>query len=212
MAVSGLIDPLGSSSEHFRALRMAMDLVQRRQWTSMLLFTSPSRGEGTTTLALNHALVTAATPRRTLLIDANLHRPKLHERLGRSRGPGLMEVLRGDCALGEAVQPVSHPQATLELLASGARVQRTADVLGSQRMAELLRTAAGEFDAVIVDSPPALELPDAAAIAALWDIATLIVADAHQRRQRLARTIARLERVNATLLGIVLNRTASGSV
>jgi Mrp family chromosome partitioning ATPase len=211
MATSGLIDPLGSSSAPFRELRIAADVALRPGWLATLLMTAPIRGEGTTTLAVNQALVTAATPRRTLLVDANLHHPQVHERLGCARSPGLTEVLRGECSLAEAVQIVAREDAPLDLLAAGEPVRRTADLLSSDRMAELLAAAQARYDAVVADSPPVLELPDAAGIAGLNDVATVIVADARQRRQRLSRTIARLERGHARVLGIVLNRAAAGA-
>ena len=204
-APRGVIDPSQPSAEPFRALRLALDLRREARRGNIVVFTSAHPGEGKSTIALNYALVASLNQQRVLLIDGDLRHPVLHEVFAVGRTPGLVDALGG---LGELstnthqVRSLGH----LELLTAGRPVPGIGDLMSSQRMHDFLSSAADEFDAVVVDTPPVLAVPDAAGLAAREDVDVALVVDRRTRRRAVTRALRELELVNANVLGIVLNR------
>lgn len=202
----GFVTPTEPSSVPFRSLRTAVDLSVQRRRSTALLFTSTHLGEGTSTIASNHALLASSTGRSTLLIDANLSRPVLHARLGEDRRPGLVDVAAGDIGFEEAIRHTSVGQLELSLLPAGSNVHGTVDVLSSEGTADLLSTACELFDVVVIDTPPVLALPDAAVLSAHREVDTVVVVGHRQRRIRAERTITELRRAGANVIGLVVNK------
>lgn len=203
----GLIDVSGRGSEPFRSLRLSIDLRPDRRGNG-LLFTSPSPADGKSTVAANYALVSALAPRAVLLLDTDLVKPALHRRFGVPRSPGLVDVLQETVALRSALHRIPTAAGTLDLLTAGTPIRRTADVISSRAMLAVLERASLEYDVVVLDSPPVLEMPDPSALAAVPGVDTIVVAGPGQRRRPLTRTVRQLERTGANVLGLVLNRVA----
>lgn len=202
---TGFVNPTEPSSVPFRSLRTAVDLGAQRDGSTALLFTSTHPGEGTSTIASNHALLASSTGRSTLLIDANLTRPALHTRLGEDRRPGLVDVAAGSIGFEEAIRSTSVGQIELNLLTAGSDVHGTVDVLSSEGTADLLSMACRLFDVVVIDTPPILALPDAAVLSAHREVDTIVVVGHRQRRSRASRTITELRRAGANVIGVVVN-------
>jgi succinoglycan biosynthesis transport protein ExoP len=217
--MSGLVDARRPASEAFRALRLTLEMLPGRRTDRAVLLTSPTGGDGTSTIAANLALTAAMTPRRVLLIDADLHTPTLHTLFKLPRVPGLTDVLgsfqrarteepfRFDGRWLEGVMTCFAVGAgALDVLSAGSTVQRTADRLGSVEMQAMIRWMVDSYDLVLFDSPPVLGLPDAQALAALMWVDTVMTIGARQRQRRLRRSLRQLELTGVNLLGVIMNR------
>lgn len=202
---TGVIDPFGASSQPLRALRVSVDMAATRRRKTSLLFTSADEREGKTTVAINHALVAAASGQSVLIIDANLDRSDVHNRLGLPLTPGLVDYVVGDAQYDELVRTATVDSVQVDVLRAAGEVSSSGDILASREMAELIASASESFDLVIIDAPSVLTHPDANVLSALPEVDTVLVVRRGQQRKRLKQAIAQLERTQANVVGIVLN-------
>jgi len=197
-----LLQPESFVAEQFRSLRGRIDAMAGKQPMRTIVVTSPNAGDGKTTAAINLATVTALSlGRRVLLVDCDLRKPKVHLALGLRPEAGLAEVLTGATSLEQALIRVEGMN--LEVLAVRGRPPNPSELLGSSNMRELVAEASKRYDRVILDTPAALGMPDAKAVAELADGIVLVVrADVTSRRD----VEAAVELVDRRrLLGLLLN-------
>ncbi len=198
------------------ALRYSSDKPLRA-----LAVTSPSVGDGKSTIALNTAKalgelatinldrlpahVTHATEPRVLLVDADVRRPSVHKRLNLANTCGLSDVLVGNASIDVAIQRTPFPG--LDVLTSGTASPNPIKLLTSERFEALLDELRSRYATVIFDAPAVTSVLDAAVVALKVD-GTVMVLSAGTTDTRAARVaMARLESVGVTnLLGSILNR------
>jgi capsular exopolysaccharide synthesis family protein len=197
-----LLQPESFVAEQFRTLRGRIDAISAKQPIRTIVMTSANAGDGKTTASINLAIVTALSlGRRVLLVDCDLRKPKIHQALGLRPDAGLAEVLTGARSLDEAVVKVEGMN--LEVLAVRGLPPNPSELLSSPNMAELIEEVSKRYDRVILDTPAALGMPDAKAVAELADGIVLVVrADVTPRRDVEA-TIDLIDR--RRLLGLLLN-------
>lgn len=201
----GIIDPMGHSSQPLRALRVSVDLAAMRRPKTCVLYTSADSREGKTTIAVNHALVAAAGNQSVLVIDANLERSDVHGRLGLRVSPGLADYVAGGVAYDDLVRTATVGSVQVDVLRAAGDMTSSGDILASPEMTELVASASDSFDLVIIDAPSLLSNPDVNVLTALTEVDTVLVARRGQRRKRIKQAIAKLERTQANLLGVVFN-------
>lgn len=215
-----LQDPRSPLSETFRALRTAIQYSNQGQEQRSLLITSPNPIEGKSLVAANLAVVLAQAANKVLLIDADLHRPVLHKIFGMSNEQGLTTILlplllQVDAAAdgipsreftpAQRLFKATH-QPGLYVLSSGPLPELPAELLGSVIMKELLGRLSARFDYIVLDSPPLMPVTDATVLSTQVDSVMVLVDAGHTRRKQLKETIARLRKVDANLIGVILNR------
>jgi capsular exopolysaccharide synthesis family protein len=193
--------------EQLRSLRSRVYQLHAKMPLHSILVSSALGGEGKTFISANFALALAKQKRKTLLIDADLRKPGLHQLFGAAPGPGLTEYLAGAAGLAEVIQGGSIEN--LWLMPAGAPVPNAAELLGNQRIAGVLEKLTPLFDWIVLDSSPVLPVSDAAIIARSCDAVLLVTRaevtpyDSVQRAQHEFR--------EARVLGLVLNgATAPG--
>jgi capsular exopolysaccharide synthesis family protein len=201
-----LLDPGSFEAESYRILCNRVEQMKRLRGVSVIAITSPALGDGKTTTAINLAAALAQSPGvRVLLVDADLRRPGVRTQLGMTdaaAGPGLVGAIL-DPALGiEAAARQRHPF-NLSILTAGATSELPFELLRSERVGELLAEARKIYDHVILDTPPALVVPDCHALDRWVDGFLLVVAAGRTPRKLLAETLNVLN--PEKVLGIVLN-------
>ena len=199
-----LLQPDSFVAEQFRALRGRIDALASERPIRTIAVTSAMPGEGKTTSAINLAVVTSlAVGKRVLLIDCDLRRPKVHRTLGLQPESGLAEVLTGEVSIGDAVLKAEN--ANLEVLPVRGRPANPSELLGSERMRELVREVSEKYDRVILDTPAALGLPDAKAVSDLCDGVVMVVRAGTTKQEEIQTMMEILDR--GRILGLVLNGT-----
>jgi capsular exopolysaccharide synthesis family protein len=189
--------------ESFRAIRTGVQFSRPDREVRTFLVTSSGAGEGKTTVTVNLAAAFAGGKGRVLLVDADLRRARVHSALGIDNSRGLTHVLVGESTLAESVQRSSIEG--LDVLSSGPIPPNPAEVLGSERMQELLREAAEKYERVLVDSPPLVAVTDPALLAKYVDAVFLVISIGKTSIRTIQRARETLATVGASIHGAVLN-------
>ena len=189
--------------EAYRVLRTNLMVLEGAGKPRTVAIVSANAGAGKTFTATHLAESAAALEEKVVLVDADLRKPTVHERLGIPRAPGLSSVLQGG-DLTAALTKVPD-SAYLRVLPSGAAVIDASGMLGARSFRHVL-DALRAVRLVIVDTPPAGLFADAMAVASQCD-ATIFVLDVKTSRRRAVRqSLEQLERAGANLVGVVINR------
>lgn len=197
-----MLQPDSYVAEQFRTLRGRLDALATERPIRIVVVSSPLAGEGKTTAAINLAAVTSmSVGRRVLLVDCDMRKPKVHQALGLRPEAGLAEVLTEQVSLDQAIVKVEGMN--LEVLAVRGRPGNPSELLGSPRMSELIEELGQRYDRVILDTPAALGVPDAKAVAELSDGVVMVVRADVTSQQDVEAALELLDRKN--LIGLVLN-------
>lgn len=193
-----------SRAEAYRQLRTNLQFTNVSGQRTAVLVTSSVPGEGKSTTAINLAITLAQAGQRVCLVDADLRRPMIHDYLGLPKDIGLTTALMGTTPLAEAIQ--SWGSDRLFVLTSGQVPPNPSELLGSEEMKDLVVRLRRDFQTVIIDSPPLLPVTDAAVLSQHVDGVALVIGAEKIKHQELAKSLRMLVMVDATLLGVILNR------
>jgi capsular exopolysaccharide synthesis family protein len=197
--------PTSYEAEQYHGLCHDLEQLRRTRGHGVFAVTSPSRGDGKTTTALNLAGAMAQNPAaRVLLVDADLRLPAVGTRLGleRADGVGLADaILDGSWEMEAAVQRC--PYSRLSVLPAGQYPGLTYELLQSPRVGELLKTARQSYDYVLLDTPPLLLVPDCRILEKWVDGLLLVVAAHRTPRKMVEEALNALD--PAKLIGLVFN-------
>jgi len=195
--------------EAFRALRTNIQFTSVDRPVRSLLVTSAVPVEGKSTVAANLAVVMAQAGLRVLLVDCDLRRPSVHKLFDQTNRVGLTDMmLQASAQWDSAAQPTQT--ANLSILSSGSLPPNPAELLGSERLRQLLDRLRSSYDMVIIDSPPMLPITDATVLARVVDGVLLIVDTGATRVGAVLQSKEMLERVGGRLIGVVMNKVVKG--
>lgn len=200
--ISGL-SPHAPRVESFRVLRTNLQFLDVDQSSNTYCITSPMPGDGKTTTSINIALALAESGRRTVLVEADLRRPKFGEYLDLESSVGLTTVLIGGAQLSDAIQPWGR--SGLHVIASGVLPPNPAELLQSKAMVAVLDQLRRDYDAIVVDAPPILPVTDAALLAAQTGGAILVLRHGKTTRDQAVQACQRLGSVGTQALGTIFN-------
>ncbi|MFO7973800.1 MAG: polysaccharide biosynthesis tyrosine autokinase [Candidatus Hydrogenedentota bacterium] len=202
-----LHDPKSPVSEAYRTLRTRFQLATIQQKPRTVLITSAVPAEGKTTTAVNMAVTFADSGMRVLLVDADMRRPNVHRVLRMERGPGLADLLRENLDPHAIVRP-THVE-NLWMASSGEVPPNPSELIGSDKMRQLMRDLGEEFDLVLCDAPSILVVTDPVLLAKDTDTVVQVISAKYARRETIARATKLLETANANIAGAVLNGLAT---
>lgn len=199
-------NPKSHISEAYRVLRTNIQFAGVNKPLKMIVVTSSGQGEGKTTTIANLAITFAQSGCKTLLIDADLRRPKIHRTFGLLNRFGLTTIL--------AMQDKSNYQEyvhgvdieNLYVLTSGPTPPNPSELLASNSMKAFLERIREEYDIILIDSPPIGTVTDPAILSTSVDGTILVAASSRVEIEALQRAKGLLERVNANIIGVVLNK------
>lgn len=197
-------DPKSPVAEAYRTLRTNIQFSSLDSKVQTLVITSSGPSEGKTTTSSNLAVSMAQGGKKTILIDCDQRKPRLHKVFGISNSRGLSNYLIGEAALGDVVQESEVDN--LYLLPAGTRPPNPAELLSSSRMHSFLEELKKDFDHIILDTPPVIMVTDAQILSQYADGSILVVASGEADREAAIRSKELLEKVNSKILGVVLNK------
>jgi capsular exopolysaccharide synthesis family protein len=197
--------PRSPIAEAYRVLRTNLAFSAGDIPLRSLVVSSSSPVEGKTTTAANLAATIAQSGKRVILVDTDLRRPTLHKVFQRSNTRGVTTALMEQENLQIEDHIIDTDVENLFLMPSGPLPPNPADLLGSPRMAELIKALRLNTDMVIFDSPPVMAVADAVLIARLCDAMLLVVRAESTRADVLKKAMEHLNQAGANMLGVVLN-------
>lgn len=196
-------DQLSLTAESYRTIRTALMLSRAEHPPKVILLTSPSPGEGKTVTTVNLGAALAQSGQSVVVVDADLRKGRCHKLLGIPNQGGLANVLTGHLQLRSALKETSVKN--FYLLPRGILPPNPADLLMSRKMQEVLNELRNSFDFVLIDSPPAIAVSDAAVLSAFCDGVLLVFHGQKTTAQAARVAVERLDSISATLLGVILN-------
>jgi capsular exopolysaccharide synthesis family protein len=214
---NGLIP--GPEWEAFRKLRAKLRYFNVDRNVRSVLVTSAAPREGKTTVASNLALAAAIGGQtKVLLLEADLRRPTLANKLDLAPIPGLAELLTHDIRVPEATQRLPVPtwtggdeDSTLDIIVAGAVPPNPSELLESKKMADLLDRLAATYDLIVVDTPPVSVVSDAMPLVSYVDGVMVVSSVGTSTRHGAHHVRHELESLRAPTLGVVINRVRTGA-
>ena len=196
-------DPQSPPAEAYRSLRTTIRFIGVDRPLNVIVVTSSRAGEGKTTTTANLAVTLAQAGQRTLAIDGDLRKPRLHRYFGLDNRAGLTTALV-DGPLDEALHEVSR-FGRLAVMPSGVVPTDPAELLASGRTEALFERLAPHFDTILVDSPPVLPVSDALVVSRVSTAVVLVTSSRKTSKRDVHRSIELLAQVDAPVIGAVLN-------
>jgi len=191
-------------SEAFRALRTRVQFSKVDQGNMKVIHvTSSTPGEGKTLISSNLAGSFAQANHKTLLLDCDLRKPRVHTIFGMNRQPGLVEYLFDQVNLATIIKPTKL--ANLDVITVGTIPPNPAEMLGSKKMQDFITHMKTLYDYIIIDSPPIISVTDSEIIAAYCDAVYLVVSANYTEFDLLEKALDILKNSNVNFVGTILN-------
>ena len=190
-------------AEEFRIIRTQVLFGNPNLSHKLIAVTSPTPGDGKTSLAVNLAISIAKAGRRVLLIDGDLRKPDVHRVFNLPDSPGFAELIQGSHEPGAAIKKSEIDG--LEILPAGTPLTRPSELLSRPEMARLLLALGDMYDHIILDTAPLLPVSDTHVLAGMVD-AVIVSFNAEVDRDTVSLTQDILRRSRANVIGTVMNQ------
>ena len=198
-----LSQPRSAASEAYRSLRTNLMFSSVESPIQTLLVTSSARDDQKSVTLANLAVTFAQGGNRTVLVDADLRQPKQHEIWNLANSRGLSSMMVDDSSVSDPPLQATAVD-NLQIICAGELPPNPADLLGGQRMNEIIAALKQRADYVLFDSPPVLAATDAALLGIKLDGALLAIRAGETRRDHTAQARQALQRVHVRVVGAVL--------
>ena len=193
------------SSDSFKFLRTTMSYSQNEGIAKVVLITSSAPSEGKSVIASNLAGSYAIAKKKTLLIDCDLRKPRVHTIFNKKRVPGLVDYLYGKATYEDIISLTEVKG--LSIIPVGTIPQNPTEFLDSSGMKSFLNRVKQEFEVVIIDSPPLTTLADAVILSRLVEETILVASSNITDSELLEKSVEQLKRIEgSTFKGVVLNK------
>lgn len=197
------------SKEALRKLRTNLRFASVDNPPRSIVVSSSAPGEGKSTVSANLARVIAKSGEPVVLIDADLRRPVVAKEFGIDGSVGLSQLIAGAVEMDDVLHQTQH--ANLSILPAGQIPPNPSELLGSQRMRDIVRTLAEKYF-VVIDAPPILAVTDAVLLSRHSDGAILVAVPGRTRVEGLSRAIDSITGVQGHVLGVVMNRASTSRI
>ena len=205
------VHPKSVISEQFRTIRTNINFMAIDKPIKTLAFTSANVSEGKSTVTDNIAVVFAQNGKRVLLVDADLRRPTLSRSFNVDGQQGLTTILTSQEQTLDFSQIIKLSGIkNLDVLPSGPIPPNPAELLSSQRMQAFMKAVKNNYDLVILDVPPMLEVTDTQVLSHSLDAVILVIRQGITQKMAARRSVELLKMAHANLLGYVMNDADAG--
>jgi capsular exopolysaccharide synthesis family protein len=199
------IEPNSIISEQYRKLRTNIELSDFNKNIQIVGITSTNQMEGKTLTAINLAEVYAQSGKKTLLIDMDLRKPKIHRGFRIINKKGLSDIFTKDYDITDVVE---HVEANLDVLPSGSKLPYPAEFLSSEQLKTFVGKLKDVYERIIIDTPPMTAVADASIISSFCDGMLLVIASRETEIHITKDVIKDLENNGAHIIGSVLTRVS----
>ena len=195
----------GAVREAYQTLRTGLLFSRKNRAQNVVLFTSAGPQEGKSCTTINVARTIAAAGERVVVLDCDLRRPTVHQRLSLDRDRGITNYILSSDGDDWRTYVKSTDKPNLFAMTCGPIPPNPAEVFAHERFKELVGELKKNFDWVFIDSPPVVSLADAVLLASMSDMVTFVIKHNENDKDLIRRCIFNLRRVNANVVGAVLN-------
>ena len=200
-------DPKNPAAEAYRVIRTSVQFAQAGKELQTIALTSCTPNEGKSTTIANLAVVLTQAGKSVLIMDCDMRNPTVHKNFNLSNKVGLSNCISMGTAVADAVQETGIEG--LDALTAGVIPPNPSELLGSERMKNILQRAKEEYDYVLIDTPPVLPVTDSLVLGRMVD-GLILVIDSGEIKVEMAREVKnQLVHAGANILGVVLNKVRS---
>ncbi|WP_338506924.1 CpsD/CapB family tyrosine-protein kinase [Turicibacter sp. KK003] len=190
------------SMEAYRSLRTSIQYSGIDTELKSLVVTSSIPGEGKSTVASNLAKSFSKMNKKVLLIDADLRKPTIHKKLQLSNQVGLSDLIVQKLNPSEVIQKVDDQ---FDVLTAGKIPPNPAELVGSEKMSQLLSYLKETYDYIIIDTPPVLSVTDPQLLALKADGTLMVIREGKARQKLILNAYKELKKLNVNVIGSILN-------
>ena len=191
-------------AEAVKTIRTNLLFSSAAESSKLLVVTSTGPGEGKTVVAANLAVALAQAGQRVLIVDCDMRRPRVHVLFSLNQEPGLSNVMVGNAKASNAVRKTTTQN--LWALPGGKNPPNPAELLGSKRFRDFVKTLGQHFDWIILDTPPVMAVTDAVVVSHRADGVVFVVGAEMTQRNAARHALDQLDSAKAHFFGVVLNR------
>ncbi len=188
--------------EAYRSLRTSIQYSGIDTELKSLVVTSSIPGEGKSTVAANLAKSFSEMNKKVLLIDADLRKPTIHKKLQLSNQVGLSDLIVQKLSPSEVIQKVEDQ---FDVLTAGKIPPNPAELVGSEKMSQLLSYLKETYDYIIIDTPPVLSVTDPQLLALKADGTLMVIREGKARQKLILNAYKELKKLNINVIGSILN-------
>ncbi len=200
--------PKSTASEAYRGIRTGILFSSADTTPQVIMVTSAGPKEGKTVSSANLAVCMANAGSRTIIVDGDMRRPRIHKVFDMDRTIGLSSILVGTGSPEDAI--VASGIQGLDILPVGPLPPNPSEIIGSKKMEQFLNDLRKKYERIIIDSPPISAVTDAVALAQMVDTTLLVIRAGQTPRQLIQNGLEQLSAVNANVLGAILNAVSVG--
>ena len=195
--------PKSVVAEAIRGIRTGIIFSVMEKNRNLIMITSTIQGEGKTFVASNLSAAFAVTGKKTLLVDVDLRRPRVHKVFNHTNQPGLSNHLIGDYDFESILRPTPVPN--LSVITSGDIPPNPSEIMHSTAMEEFCNTVRKKFDIVIFDTPPTMTVTDSMILSRIVDGVVVVIKSGMVARETAKRCISQIKKNEAEIFGVIAN-------
>ena len=197
------LEPHSSISEQYRKLRTSIDFSSFNKDLKVINLTSAFPGEGKTVTCINLATVYAQSKQKTLMIDMDLRKPKIHRAFGLSNKGGLSDFITTNLAIEKNIHKIDK---YLDVLVSGSKIPFPSEVLVSDKIKGMVEYLKTKYDKIIIDTPPLTAVADATIVSNFSDGTVFVIASRKTNSDVAQDVLKQLKDSGANVLGGILTK------
>lgn len=200
----------GAVREAYQTLRTGLLFSRKNPAQNVILFTSAGPQEGKSCTTINLAKTMASAGERVVILDCDLRRPTVHQRLAIERDRGITNYILSSEGEDWSKYVKATDRPNVYAITCGPIPPNPAEVFAHERFKGLLALLRARFDWVFIDSPPVVSLADAVLLASLSDMIAMVIKHNENDKDLIRRCIHNIRRVNPNVIGAVLNNVVLG--
>lgn len=191
-------------NEALRVIRTNLHFLNEKEMERTILVTSTTPKEGKSVIASNYAMSIAITGKKVLLIDCDIRRPRAHESFGVEFQRGLESVLSGEAKVNEVI--LREVEKNLDILPTRNLSHNVTELFLGDKMKSLLEELKGEYNTIVLDTPPLIVASDAAILSRHCDGVVYVVAYDQVSKRELEFGKTMMDNARANIYGFVVNK------
>lgn len=195
--------PESIPSEAFRTIRTRLQFSHISKGSKTILITSSAPAEGKTTISVNLAASFAQANKKSVVVDCDLRKPRLHSLFGDNDSNGFLDYLFGQIQYEKIIK--KSEVRNLDFITAGSIPSNPSEILGSPAMKSFIEKLRDDYEIIIIDSPPVMAVSDAEILARFVDVCLLVVSANSSEVDWLKESVDLLKQENVNLAGVLLN-------